>query len=125
MKVELDAAPAGTLLVQSYREGAVVINGRKLHPPLIVTPDRLLADWAPANAGVLQPADLEPIRSLGVSTVLLGTGTVSCFPSPGVLAYLQEAGIGHETMNTAAACRSYNVLAAEGRRVAAVLLAVP
>ena len=125
MKVELDTARPGTFLVQSYRKGILVINGKRLRPPLIISPDQLLPDWKPGGARTPWPADLEPILSLGVSTVLFGTGTTLRFPPPGVLARLEEAGIGHETMDTAAACRSYNVLATEGRRIAAALLAEP
>lgn len=125
MKVELDAAPTGTLLVQFYRGGVVIINGQEYRTPLIICSDRLLPDWAPSNPEALRPLDIEQVLSLDVSTVLFGTGATTRFPPPEVLTYLEEAGIGHETMNTAAACRSYNVLAVEGRRVAAVLLVAP
>lgn len=111
--------------MQFYRDGVVRINGQEHRAPLIICPDRLLPGWAPRNPAALQPPDMEQVLSLDVSTVLFGTGATPRFPPPEVLACLEEAGIGHETMNTAAACRSYNVLAAEGRRVAAVLLAAP
>ena len=123
MKISLDSASAGALLVQAYHPGCVVINGQRLRAPLLLTPERLLPDWSPAPE--LCIADLQPIMELQIATVLFGTGLKPCFPSADVLLHLESSGIGYEVMNTAAACRSYNVLASELRRVAIALLADP
>ncbi len=100
-----------------------MINGQRLSAPLLLTPERLLPNWSPAPE--LCIADLQPLRELQVCTVLFGTGPKPCFPSAEVLRHLESSGTGYEVMNTAAACRSYNVLASERRRVAIALLADP
>jgi uncharacterized protein len=86
-----------------------------------------VADWGPAPPDRLRPAELrsehlEPALAMGPQVVIIGTGQRQQFPDPAVYFALLEQGIGVEIMDTGAACRTYNILAGEGRRVVAALM---
>ncbi|OGT19395.1 MAG: hypothetical protein A2V90_07535 [Gammaproteobacteria bacterium RBG_16_57_12] len=89
---------------------------------LVILPDRLIRDWNPRDFAALQRQHFEFLATLEVEVVLLGTGEKQHFPSGELTGMLASRGIGIEVMNTAAACRTYNFLICEGRRVAAALL---
>jgi len=88
----------------------------------IVSPRHLLRDWPPASISDLQAEHIEAIIELQPELVLLGTGTQLTFPPPQLLAALYRQRIGVEVMDTAAACRTYNILMTEGRFVVAGLM---
>ncbi|MCF6339087.1 MAG: Mth938-like domain-containing protein [Gammaproteobacteria bacterium] len=88
----------------------------------IVSPRHLLRDWPPASISDLQAEHFEAIIELQPELVLLGTGTQLTFPPPQLLAALHRQRVGVEVMDTAAACRTYNILMAEGRFVVAGLI---
>jgi uncharacterized protein len=90
----------------------------------IVTPTRLERVWPPQTLAELAPAHMEILVELDPEIVLLGTGGNLVWPDAAVVAPLAAAGIGYEIMNTAAACRTYNILVGDGRRVAAALLMI-
>mgnify|MGYP001189166868 CR=1 FL=1 len=121
MKMALDGA-SGVNTIASYTPGRVAIQGRSFTASLIVLPDRLLTDWAPKTAAELDAIHLETITDTQPEVVILGTGETQVFPDPAILAPLMRNGIGFELMSNAAACRTYNVLLAEGRRAALGLL---
>ena len=101
-----------------------MINGVAYGQSLVVLPKRMLAAWGPDSAADLRAGDFEAIARLAPEIVLLGTGRQQRFPSPDLYRCLIEKGTGLEIMDTAAACRTYNILASEGRRVAAALLMI-
>lgn len=109
-------------LIRAYEPGRITIGERQLHNSLILTDDELIEDWRPRLAGELQREDFEPVLKLQPEILLLGTGSRLDFPSPAVTAHLLQCGIGVEVMDTAAACRTFNILLSEQRRVAAALL---
>lgn len=113
-------------IVSAYDPASVTINGQSYLESLVVMPGTLLIAWA-SRRGVdeLSDADMVLIRDLAPALVLLGTGARQRFPAPSVLRPLIEAGIGVEIMDTGSACRTYNILASEGRLVAAALLIEP
>lgn len=113
---------AGVHRITGYGAGYVSVNERALTSSFIVTPDTLITDWAPRSADDLDAAALEAIAELTPGIVLLGTGEVQRFPPSPILAPLLGRGIGIEIMTTAAASRTYNILVAEGRAVAAGLV---
>lgn len=79
--------------------------------------------WDVADASALRAAHFRQLAELGVEVILLGTGKRAVFPPPVLTQPLMGKRIGLEVMDTAAACRTYNVLAADGRSVAAALIA--
>jgi len=104
-----------------YGEGYVLVSGQRREASLIVMPERQL-DWAPASFAELSEAHFAHIVELHPEVVLLGTGARQRFPHPQPTAPLARAGIGLEVMDVQAACRTYNILAAEDRVVVAALL---
>jgi uncharacterized protein len=86
-----------------------------------VTADTLIADWEPRSFAELQPAHLEKLLALKPELVLLGTGPTQRFPPAAVRTALATRGVGLEIMDLGAACRTFNILVQEERRVAAGL----
>jgi uncharacterized protein len=95
------------------------VNDRALHRSFILAPNRLVEDWPVRDVRAMTPADLEPLLALEPELVLLGGGATQAFPPPAAMAACLSRGIGLETMTNAAAARTFNVLASEGRRVVA------
>jgi uncharacterized protein len=106
----------------AYGQGYVAVNGVRYETSLIVMPDRIAEDWKVQNFESLVQDKIEALAALKPELVLLGTGDVLRFPDPRLLVNLTRAGIGAEVMDTRAACRTYNILAEEGRNVAAALI---
>ena len=104
-----------------YGEGFVQLNGARRDSSVIVLPERVL-DWAPASFAALAEEHFAQIAALAPELVLLGTGGRLRFPHPRLTAPLARAGIGLEVMDVQAACRTYNILVAEERVVAAALV---
>lgn len=121
MKLHL-AEKTGQNAFTGYGPGYVAVNEQRHTQSVVVLPDRLITDWTATDFDSLAAADLAPLAELGLEIVLLGTGSRIRFPRPEVLRPLIEAGIGVEVMDVAAACRTYNILIAEDRKVGAALL---
>src|SRR3989344_818958 len=117
MKMQMDDTGGG-YAISAYEPGRVTVNQTVYTRSLIVSPQRLIADWTPRLLSALASEHLAELLALAPEVVLIGTGRTLRFPRPSVLAGLVSAGIGHEIMDTGAACRTYNVLMGEGRRVA-------
>ncbi|CAN5654481.1 Mth938-like domain-containing protein [soil metagenome] len=95
------------------------VNERTLRASFIVTPDALVEDWPVHDARTLAASDLAPLLALDPEVILIGTGGQQVFPPQATLAACLGRGIGFEAMSNAAAARTFNVLAGEGRRVVA------
>jgi uncharacterized protein len=120
--VKLHASgPSGVNTITGYGEGYVVVNGERRASSVVVLPDRN-EQWDVAAFDSLTAEDFAFLKKLGVEIVLLGTGSRQRFPHPRLTASLAQAGIGLEVMDVQAACRTYNILVAEARKVAAALL---
>jgi len=115
------AVAAGTNTFTGYGDDYVAVNGARRESACIVLPDRIL-DWSVESFDKLRAEDFTLFESLGVDIVLLGTGQRQRFPHPRLTAALAKVGIGVEVMDLQAACRTYNILVAEERKVAAALL---
>ena len=113
--------PAGANLVRSYSDTELRIGEQRVQRSCLVTAERLITDWPPASFDELAPAHLEAIFGLGPELVLLGTGPVQRFASAAVRAEFARHGVGLEVMQLGAACRTFNVLVQEERRVLAAL----
>lgn len=120
MKIQLDRT-AGAHRITGYGAGYVSVNEEPLTRSFILTPGTLISDWGPQSIADLDEAALQAVARLSPSIVLLGTGVEQRFPPSSLLAPMLAKGIGIEVMTTAAACRTYNILAAEDRPVAAAL----
>jgi uncharacterized protein len=101
---------------------AALVNDRRLERSFILAPNELIEGWRPRAIGDLIPADFDPVLALQPAVVLLGSGASLRFPAPAVMAACLTRGIGIEVMDNAAAARTFNVLATEGRRVVAAFL---
>ena len=120
--MKLHASTSGAHnVVTAYGEGYVMVNGQRHESSLVVTPDRVL-DWPAESFDALTEGDFQVFATLDVEIVLLGTGARQRFPHPRLTAALRSAHIGVEVMDVQAACRTYNILVAEERKVAAALL---
>lgn len=113
-------------IIQSYGAGSFKVSGKIFNGPVVVFPDRV-EPWAfsgPIDA--LETEDLRPLFDAAeeIDVALLGCGESMLFVPPSVKKPLAEKNIALETMDTGAACRTYNVLMAEGRRVAVLLVPV-
>lgn len=113
---------SGINLFTGYGEGYVMVNKQRHERSLVVLRDRLVTDWRPAGFDDLDAGDFALFAELKPEIVLLGTGERLRFPRPELTRALIEARIGLEVMDVQAACRTYNFLAAEERKVAAALL---
>lgn len=112
----------GQNLVTAVGDGYINVNGKRHEASLLLLPQRLEPGWGAAGFEALSEADFAQIVEIGCDVLLFGTGSRQRFPQPALLRALMAARIGIEIMDTAAACRTYNVLVLEGRKVAAALL---
>lgn len=110
--------PDYAYVVRGADGASATVNDRVLDRSFIVAPDALVEEWQVHDITTMQPADLEPMFTLKPELIVLGCGNVQRFPPAAVMAACLTRGIGIETMTNAAAARTYNVLAGEGRRVA-------
>ena len=120
MKIERQL-PAGSRAFTGYGPGYVEVNRTRHERSVVVSADRV-EDWAPRSIEALAAGHLAPIAESKPEIVLIGSGPRFEFPDPAVLAALHAARIGVEVMDTQAACRTYNILLAEGRNVVAAVI---
>ena len=111
-----------TLAVTGYGPDWIAVNGERHAHSLLITSLGLLQPWRPQNFESLQATDFELLADLGVELAVFGSGKRLRFIPPAWQAPLMARRLGLETMDTPAACRTYNILAAEGRRVVAALI---
>jgi uncharacterized protein len=108
--------------IRSFTPGRIQVNDTILTSSLIVSPDILIENWAPQVITELTPAALELISPLKPDILLIGTGANLVFIKAEIYGALINQGIGVEIMDTSAACRTFNALTAENRRVVAALI---
>lgn len=114
---ELSAA----LVIRSVSATAIRVNDDEYSTSIALTPEELLGNWPHKDIEDLVDADFWAIFSAEPEIILLGTGVTNIFPPRELTFAFARKGIGFEAMDTAAAARTFNVLANEGRKVAAVL----
>jgi uncharacterized protein len=108
-------------LIRSYSSQEIWIGGQRLRASCIVAADALITDWEPSSFTELAPAHLEAVLALKPEVVLLGTGLKQRFPPAAIRSIVTSKGVGLEVMDLGAACRTFNILVQEERRVAAAL----
>lgn len=121
MKLHLSSRTQENIFT-AYGDGYVQVNTQTFTGPIIVAPQTLIDPWPVQGFDSLTADDFDAVLALQPQVILLGTGTSLRFPHPRVLRSVMQAQIGLESMDTLAACRTYNILAGEGRRVVAALL---
>jgi uncharacterized protein len=115
------SAPTALNTFNGYGEGYVLVYGQRHEANLIVMPERILS-WDAAGFDALTEQHFQVFQELNPEILLLGTGPKQRFPHPRLTRALSALRIGVEAMDLQAACRTYNILMAEERRVAAALL---
>jgi len=100
----------------------VAVNGQRFTRPVVVTAEAVHTDWSAPDFAGLAPAHFEYFLALKPEVLLFGTGARQQFAHPNLYRELIRAGIAIEFMDTPAACRTYNILVAEDRRVVAAVL---
>lgn len=123
MKLHIDQV-ASSNRITGYGAGYVAVNEARITTSVVVTPTQVLRDWAPEEFAEVSSACCRLLDDLEIEIALLGTGAMQQFPRDNLVARFASRGIGLEIMDTAAACRTYNILVAEGRTVAAMLLPI-
>jgi uncharacterized protein len=121
MKFHLSVNP-GQNVFTAHGEGYVQVNQQRYEQPIIVTPEQVLTDWSARSFASLTEADFSHFLTLKPEVVILGTGSQHRFAHPQLYRALSAAGIAVEFMNTPAACRTFNILTAEDRKVVAGIL---
>ena len=120
MKLHADRSDVQT--ISGYGPGWVSIEKEEIRHSLIIGSRGERLEWNCARYEDLTPAHFAQLANLDAEVVIFGSGTKNRFPPPAWLAPLMQKRIGLESMNTQAACRTYNILAGEGRNVIAALL---
>lgn len=123
MKLQPDKSDVQTLT--AHGPGWVAINNEKVEGSVVVGSRGERFAWDCPGFEDLGPAHFEKLVDLGAEMIIFGSGARIRFPKPAWLAGLMARRTGVETMDTAAACRTYNILAAEGRHVVAALVVEP
>lgn len=111
--------PEGFLYVRRVSAHGVTVIDRELTCSFLLAPDRAVEDWPVTAADVLDADHVDALLALQPELVVLGTGERQAFPAAAFMAGFLRKGIGVEVMDNAAAARTYNLLAGEGRRVVA------
>ena len=121
MKLHL-ANLGDTKLFTAHGVDHVMVNGERHERSIVVLAQEVRSDWDAAGFDALDEAHFTYFLALKPDVLLLGTGKLQRFPHPRLYRALTDAGIGVECMTTPAACRTYNILVAEGRRVVAAIM---
>ncbi len=117
--------PEGLKVIDSYGPGRFKISGHLYHSSLLVFPDRIVT-WSITDPDQLSVDSLEAVFQAdpGVEVLLFGCGPRMTLVKPSLRKEIRDKGIAMDPMDSGAACRTYNILLAEGRRVAAALIPV-
>jgi len=114
--------PGDHHFVRSVGESGIRVGDTIYTGPLILTPRQVMTGWPPATFAEIRAAHLEALFALDPEVALLGTGARQAFLAPDIMIEVYRRGIGLEVMTTDAACRTFNILASDGRHVVAALL---
>lgn len=118
----LSTSDAETNSVTAYGAGYVNVGDQRLEQSFILTAAQRISDWNVHSIDDIGDLGLDALTTLNCDVVILGTGTTQRFPAPKLLQPLFARRIGVEVMDNFAACRTYNILLAEGRAVALAII---
>jgi uncharacterized protein len=118
----LEHRSEGIHVVRWVRADAIAVDQREIAVSFLLAPDRIDAAWPPRTLEEIDAGAVDAVLAMQPGLVLLGTGLVQRLPAPKLMAAFLQRGIGLEAMDNPAAARTFNLLAAEGRRVVAAFL---
>ena len=118
MSSEMDSSSTINL-ISEFSPSRVIVGSRSFDNSFIITPDKVISPWSRNKGRRLSSSDLLSLLALEVDVLLVGTGPVQEIPDASVYKIFVDKGISIEFMDSAAACRTYNILAGEQRRVGA------
>ena len=124
MKFNLDRPAGDVKYIHAYAPGRINVNDRLLSTSFVIAPTALMENWPPQHFEDITLQHLETALTLKPEILVIGTGAALRFPEARIMAEIQQRGIGLEVLDTAAACRTYNVLVSENRNVVAALLMI-
>jgi uncharacterized protein len=117
-----DESRTAANMVRSYEPGELWIGEASYTRSCVIAAQTIVTDWPPQTIDELAPEHLDTVLALQPDVVILGTGPRQHFPSAALMSKVLARGIGFEVMDTAAACRTFNILLAEDRRAVAALM---
>jgi uncharacterized protein len=120
MKVTRD--PLAQMTIRRISRGEIQIGNESVRHDVLLTVDQAIRPWTAGDIAALDESDFAPVIESQPEIIVLGTGWQPRFPPRELIFAMARRGIGFETMNTPAACRTFNILLNEGRRAAAVLI---
>ncbi len=123
MKFTLES-PQGNNVFSNYGDGFLTINDNRHHSSVLIFPDRIVPDWPVQNVADLQIGHFDIFRERKPDVVILGTGARQQFPETSLRRELLSIPLPIEIMDSAAACRTYNLLVSEGRDVGAAVMVI-
>ena len=109
-------------MITAYGDDFISIDQQRFEHPVILTETLPPRQWEVADFAALTVEAIDPLLADAPEIVLIGTGMTQRFLPPRLMHYIMQRGIGCEVMNTPSACRTWNIIVAEGRRVAAGLM---
>jgi uncharacterized protein len=121
MQISLEN-PDYRYICRGVSASGVLVNAQEISKSFLLGPNVLVENWPLTDVQSPDPAAWEAVLELKPALFILGTGPVQTFPEPRHLAYFLQRGIGFEVMDNAAAARTFNILAQEGRNVVAGFL---
>ena len=124
MKLQSDPH-SGANTITGYGDGYVEINQTPYKHSVLLSSDGATSEWSAKSFDDLEVSHFSQMVNLKPELILIGTGSRQQFPKPELLKSLISAKIGFEIMNSQAACRTYNILVGEGRRVLLALIVEP
>ena len=124
MDLSLDR-PEGFLFVRRVGARGITLIDRELTESFLLAPEQVIERWPVAAVDALDAGHVQALLALRPELVLLGTGERQAFPAAAFMAGFLRQGVGIEVMDNAAAARTYNLLAAEGRRVLGAFILPP
>jgi uncharacterized protein len=124
MKIAKENTGRDIKVIRAYAPGRINVSDALLTKSFIVAADTLVQDWPPQRFEELTSEHLKAALALEPEILIIGTGKEQHFLPGELMAALSKSGMGLEVMDTAAACRTYNVLLSEDRKVVAALLMI-
>ena|SRR5579863_1670454 len=124
MKIAKETIGRDTKVIRAYGPGRINVSETLLSRSFILAPTQVIEGWPPQRFEDLEAGHFDAALALEPEILIVGTGATQRFLPPELMARLGAGGIGVEVMDTAAACRTYNILLSEDRKVVAALLMI-